>query len=78
MCEMLLSSYVKYELPQSIHWPSRMDCFVIALAERSTRARQASENRSIPYVSMSRLLLRFSSRSTCTSTQSPWQSKPFW
>ncbi len=78
MCEMLLSVYVKYEWSQSIHWPRRMDCFVIAAAERSTRARHASEKRSMPYDSMSRLLLRLSSRSTWTSTQSPWQSKPFW
>src|SRR5213593_4738384 len=34
MCEMLLSLYVKYELSQSIHCPSRMECFVIAAALR--------------------------------------------
>ena len=78
MCEMFRSVYVKYECSQSIHWPIRMECLVMARADRSTRARQASENFPIPYVSMSRLLFRFNSRSTCTSTHRPWQSKPFW
>ena len=38
----------------------------------------AAANSARPYSSISRFELRPSWRSTPTSIQSPWQSKPFW
>ena len=75
---MLVSDIVKYELGQSIHWPSFLDCSVWTWAKCSTRSRHAREKRSRPYDSISRFELKPRVFSTSTSTHSPWQSKPFW
>ena len=63
---------------QSIHIPSRMDCSVWRAAYVSTRCLHRVTKRSMPYASMSRFEVNPRSRSTLTSTHSPWQSKPFW
>ena len=65
-------------MPQSIHMPRRFDCSVMTPTNLATRSLQRSAKFAIPYSSMSRLELSPSSFSTSTSTQSPWQSKPFW
>ncbi len=44
----------------------------------ATRSLQRAANSAIPYSSMSRFEFRPSDFSTSTSTQSPWQSNPFW
>ena len=72
------SDIVKYELGQSIHCPSVLDCSVWISAKWSTRSRQAREKLSRPNDSISRFESNPSVFSTSTSTQSPWQSKPFW
>ena len=54
------------------------DCSVITPTNFATRSLQRSANSASPYSSISRLELRPSSRSAPTSTQSPWQSNPFW
>ena len=51
---------------------------VSAADDRTTTSRQARANSSSPYSSISRFEFRPSSRSTPTSIQRPWQSKPFW
>ena len=47
-------------------------------ADQTTTSRHLRANSSSPYSSISRFELRPSSRSTPTSIQRPWQSKPFW
>ena len=44
----------------------------------TTTSRQRRANSASPYSSISRFELRPSARSTPTSIQRPWQSKPFW
>jgi hypothetical protein len=58
--------------------PSRLDCSVITSAYLATRSLQRSANSASPYSSISFFEFRPSARSTPTSTQRPWQSKPFW
>ena len=62
---------------QSIHMPRRIDCSVWTAAYVSTRCLHRLTNSAMPCVSMSRLEVKPSSRSTLTSTHRPWQSKPF-
>src|SRR4051794_40320213 len=75
---MFVSLEVRYSLPQSIHCPRRIEPRVSASADRTTTSRQRRANSSRPKSSISRFELRPSSRSTPTSIQRPWQSKPFW
>jgi hypothetical protein len=56
----------------------RRDCWVITSANSATRSRQRAANSASPYASMSRFEFRPRDFSTSTSTQRPWQSKPFW
>ena len=62
--------------PQSIHWPSRIEPSVNAWEDCTTTSRQRRANSASPYSSISRFELSPSERSTPTSIQSPWQSKP--
>jgi hypothetical protein len=78
MYSMFVSLNVKYELSQSIHMPSRFDCSVWTAEKRATKSRQRRANSSSPYSSISRFESRPSCFSTCTSTCSPCESKPFW
>jgi hypothetical protein len=58
--------------------PRRRDWSVITSAKCATRSLQRAANSAMPYSSISRFELSPSDFSTSTSTQSPWQSNPFW
>jgi hypothetical protein len=49
-----------------------------SFADQTTTSRHLAANSSSPYSSISRFEFSPSWRSTPTSIQRPWQSKPFW
>ena len=58
--------------------PSRLDWSVMTSENSATDCLHFSAKAASPYSSISGFELRPSMRSTFTSTQRPWQSKPFW